>query len=295
MSLPVLVVGSANVDETFLVDALPTSGDTVFGRLVARSPGGKGLNQAIACHRAGAATRFVLSLGKDENSDFLQDYLSSEGLSKHVLIDPQNLTGRALITIDGSGSNQIIVLPGANLNPALGNWILDGNAGFLVLQLEIGHEANLRLAQTARNLGWKVVLTPAPVEQLDLELLELVDVLVLNESEAKKIFGVSEITDLEAFSERRCELIIVTLGERGSLVLESDKSAVHYPALEVEAKDTTGAGDTFCGYLAANLAMGKPLPDAIKLATAAAAISVQSVGAAASIPEMPEVEQILDS
>lgn len=294
MSLPVLVVGSANVDEAFLVDALPSSGDTVFGRLITRSPGGKGLNQAIASHRAGATTSFVLSLGMDENSDFLQEYLSSEGLAKQVLFDSQNPTGRALIAIDGSGSNQIIVLPGANLNPALGNWIIDAQAGFLVLQLEIGREANLRLAQTARNLGWKVVLTPAPVEQLDRELLELVDVLVLNESEAKKIFEISDVSNLESTSRRPDQLVIVTLGEGGCLVLESEKSAVHYPALEVTAKDTTGAGDTFCGYLAANLAMGKPVHDSIRLATAAAAISVQSVGAAASIPRMTEVEQMLE-
>ena len=294
MNLPVLVVGSANVDEVFLVDSLPSSGDTVFGRLVTRSPGGKGLNQAIASHRAGARTSFVLSLGKDENSKFLQEYLFSEGLSVQALLDPQNPTGRALIAIDGAGSNQIIVLPGSNLNPALGDSTIEGEAGYLVLQLEIGGEANLRLARAARNLGWKVVLTPAPVDQLSPELLRLVDVLVLNESEAMKIFEISDLSDIAAISKPTMELVIVTLGQRGCLVLESDKSAVHYPAFEVAAKDTTGAGDTFCGYFAANLAMGKSVHDSIQLATAAAAISVQSIGAAASIPSVAEVEQMLN-
>lgn len=293
MKLPVLVVGSANVDEVFLVDSLPSSGETVFGRLVTRSPGGKGLNQAIASHRAGAKTSFVLSLGQDENSKFLQEYLLAEGLPIHTLHDSQNPTGRALIAVDDAGSNQIIVLPGSNLNSALGDSSIGGRAGFLVLQLEIGGEANLRLARAARDLGWKVVLTPAPVDQLSPALLEFVDLLVLNETEAQKIFGTSDLSELSASVRPKIGLVIVTLGHNGCLVLEPGKPATHYPAFEVETEDTTGAGDTFCGYLVANLALEKSLTESIKYATAASAISVQSVGAAASIPKITEVEEML--
>lgn len=293
MSLPVVIVGSANVDEVLFVDPLPNSGDTVFGQLAARTPGGKGLNQAIASHRAGANTRLVISLGEDENAKFLEDFLNEQGLPTQVHTDSNTPTGRALIAVDDLGNNQIVVLPGSNLNPSLGDSPLNGDSGYLVLQLEIGFEANLKLAEAARELGWKVVLTPAPVSQFRPELFGLVDILILNETEAKQILNISDIGDLENGSQWPIDLIIVTLGNRGCVVVQGDKPAVQYPAFEVEPKDTTGAGDTFCGYLVANLALGRSLSEAVQFATAAAAIAVQSLGAAGSIPDYPEVERMV--
>lgn len=288
-SLPVIVVGSANVDFSTSVMALPKSGDTVFGTGLARTPGGKGLNQAVALHRAGAHTKFVFSVGDDSEAAFLREFITQEGLSSEVLVSRPYPTGRAFIFVDALGENQIVVLPGANLSTDLADVDIDDGEGYLVLQLEIGYDSNLALAKKARRAGRQVVLTPAPVSELSLELLGFVDILVLNEAEAMKVSGRKT---LSTASEKLRELVgtvVITLGARGSAIYAPGYNGEMVPAPEVSALDTTGAGDTFCGYLVATLAQGASLKVAAEFASSAAALAVQRPGAASGVPTFSEV------
>lgn len=289
MAKPVLVVGSANWDEFFQVAELPSDGATIFGTQISASPGGKGLNQAIAAHRAGSNVRFGLSIGDDEAGEKLLSFLSDQQLPHDSILSADLPTGRALITIDSGGRNQIIVLPGANLNPQLSKFELGGEPGYLVLQLEIGMESVLNLAQRANAAGWKVVLTPAPVAQFDVRLLEFVDVLVMNKTESQEITGFSAPSEALRFLDGKVESVVITMGDQGCVISTSNSAPVKIPAKVVQVVDSTGAGDTFCGYLVAELAGGSDLVGAAQTATVAAALSVQVAGAAPSIPTRSEV------
>lgn len=295
MPARILVVGSANLDEFIQVENLPTDGATVFGTQTATLPGGKGLNQAVAAHRAGGDVDFVFSIGDDEAGKKLIAFLDSEGLRHRALLAQNLSSGRALITLDHQGRNQIIVLPGSNLDPTLATVELGQEPGYLVLQLEIGMDSVLALAQRAHESGWKVVLTPAPVSQLDVRTLEFVDLMVLNQSEIQEISGASTPIEGVGLLETKVGSIVLTLGEKGCLVSKANSFPVKIPAPVVAAVDSTGAGDTFCGYLVAELARGVDLVEAARTATAAAAISVQSAGASASIPTIEAVTAFLAS
>lgn len=290
---PVLVVGSGNVDLTVILDRLPVEGDTVFGTASSIMPGGKGLNQAIAIHRAGADCSFTLCTGVDAEADFLEEFLRSN-LEKITQIKiPELATGKAHIYVSSRGENQIVVMPGSNLAVELANAEVFGEPGFLVLQLEIGFHSNLALAQRAKLSGWKVVLTPAPVAQFSADFLPLVDILVLNKNEALQISSKDSVEEAGAHLAEFIETVIITLGSEGSMIFESGRPEVHVPARMVTPVDTTGAGDTFCGYLVAMLSQGHVTIEAVKIATVAASISVQSPGAAPSIPSLVDVKKML--
>ena len=290
---PVLVVGSANVDLTVTLDRLPVEGDTVFGTASSIMPGGKGLNQAVAIHRAGAACSFTFCTGVDAEADFLEEFLDSN-LEKTTQIRSQGLaTGKAHIYVSSRGENQIVVMPGSNLALELANTEIFGEPGFLVLQLEIGLNSNLALAEKAKFSGWKVVLTPAPVSQFSADFLPLVDILVSNKNEALQISSKESVEEAGAHLSELIETVIITLGSEGSMIFENGRPAVHVPARVVKPVDTTGAGDTFCGYFVAMLSQGHSTLAAVKIATVAASISVQSPGAAPSIPNLLDVQKSL--
>lgn len=289
----VLVVGSANVDLTVTLERLPVEGDTVFGTASWIMPGGKGLNQAIAIRRAGADCRFTFCTGVDAEADFLEEFLKSN-LEKITQIKSQDFaTGKAHIYVSSRGENQIVVMPGSNLAPELAHAEVSGEPGFLVLQLEIGLESNLALAEKAKLSGWKVVLTPAPVSEFSADFLPLVDILVLNKNEALQISSKDSVEEAGAHLAELIETVVMTLGSEGSMIFESGRPVVHVPARVVTPVDTTGAGDTFCGYLVAMLSQGHVTIEAVKIATVAASISVQSHGAAASIPNLGDVNRWL--
>jgi ribokinase len=290
---PVLVIGSANVDLTVTLDRLPSEGDTVFGTASSVSPGGKGLNQAIASHRAGADCSFTYCTGLDSEAEYLKDFLEAN-LDKSTQIRSHDLaTGKAHIYVSSRGENQIVVMPGSNLSSDLANSDLSGEPGFLVLQLETGLKSNLVLAEKAKLAGWKVVLTPAPVAEFSEALLPLVDVLVANRNEALEISSKKSVAEAGAHLADIIEKVVITLGSEGSMIFESGHPAVHVPARAVEPVDTTGAGDTFCGYLVAMLSNGKTIEEAVEIATVAASISVLSAGAAPSIPNLVDVMKAL--
>jgi ribokinase len=275
----VLVVGSANLDLVATTARHPSPGETLIGHDYSEHPGGKGLNQAVAAARAGSPTRFVGAVGRDDAGQTLTRVAAESGVDTSEIADVDASTGRALILVAESGENSIVVVPGANELCPVGT----ARAGEVVLaQLEVPLNTVESTFLTAREVGATTVLNPAPARPLPPELLELVDIIVPNEHELDLLGGVSSLL------EKGVGTVVVTLGAEGARVHTRD-GAVDIPTLSVDAVDTTGAGDTFCGYLASGLASGLPLENAARRGCLAAALSTTRAGAVPSIPTSAEV------
>lgn len=275
----VLVVGSANLDLVATTARHPSPGETLIGHDYSEHPGGKGLNQAVAAARAGSPTRFVGAVGRDDAGQTLTRVAAESGVDTSEIADVDASTGRALILVAESGENSIVVVPGANELCPVGT----ARAGEVVLaQLEVPLNTVESTFRTAREVGATTVLNPAPARPLPPELLELVDIIVPNEHELDLLGGVSSLL------EKGVGTVVVTLGAEGARVHTRD-GAVDIPTLSVDAVDTTGAGDTFCGYLASGLASGLPLENAARRGCLAAALSTTRSGAVPSIPTSAEV------
>ncbi|WP_152190825.1 ribokinase [Georgenia satyanarayanai] len=291
----VVVVGSANVDLVVPVPRHPAGGETVLGGTLERHPGGKGANQAVAAARAGGAdTTFVGALGEDESGELLHASLAGAGVRTDLVARVAEPTGTALISVDPGGENTIIVAPGANSLVAVGPEQAGrlAEADVVLAQLEIPLAAILAAA-AARRAGALLVLNAAPSRELPEEVWSAVDVLVVNEHEAADLSGGgAEPVDLARALLARVPAVVVTLGGAGSLVAERDGEPVHVPAFPVAPVDTTGAGDTFCGVLAAALAGGAPLTDAARLAAAAGALATTAPGAQESVPTAAAVADL---
>jgi ribokinase len=273
----VVVVGSANVDLILPVQRIPRPGETVLAGSLTRGPGGKGANQAVAAARAGATTAFVASLGDDESGGLLRDALSEAGVDLGLVSSTTTPTGTAIITVDADGENAITVAPSANAELELSAASIAAiqQAEVVLAQLEIPFDTVRAAARASRYF----VLNAAPAAELDDDLLAEVDLLVVNEHEAAVVGGSDPAALLQ-----RVPLAVVTLGGDGALVLARGAAQVRVPGVEVEVVDTTAAGDTFCGVLAAALATGQGLTDAVRRANAAASLSVQTAGAIPSVP-----------
>jgi ribokinase len=299
----VLVIGSANMDFTVAVPALPREGETVVGGTLYTGHGGKGANQAVAARRLGAEVRFVGCLGQDAPGEQIRERLAAEGIPTDTLLWVEGVaTGAALIVVDAQGRNQIAVAAGANhhLVPALAqeqaplfDW-----ARVLVCQLEVPLATVEWALAEAREREILSLLNPAPAQALPDGLLGLVDCLTPNASEAERLTGVA-VDGPAAAAEAAQRLIgrgvrqvIVTLGRDGVLFCDRG-SATHFPAFPVAAVDTVGAGDAFNGALAAGLAAGGSWEQAIPLANAAAALACTKRGAMASLPSRVEVEAFM--
>lgn len=300
----VIVVGSANID--FMVSSahLPQAGETVIGSNLQTTFGGKGANQALAAGRAGARVFFVGKLGRDHHGERYAEQLHREGIEVSGLrFDSTVSSGVALITVDRSGQNQITVAPGANALFApsdlgvLSNFL--GSAKVLVVQLEIPLgtvEAALRQAKAA---GLTTVLNPAPARQLPRRIAAVTDILIPNEVEASALTGqgVSTMREARAAAQslRRLgyQTVIITLGAKGFVWTEENRIH-HMRAFKTKTKDSTGAGDTFVGYLGCALAEGKGLRSALELANAASALSVTKAGAQEAVPRRAAAERLLE-
>lgn len=275
----VLVVGSANLDLVATTARHPAPGETLIGHDYSEHPGGKGLNQAVAAARAGSPTRFVGAVGRDDAGQTLTRVAGEAGVDTSEVAVVDVSTGRALILVSDSGENSIVVVPGANELCPEGA----ARAGEVVLaQLEVPLDTVESTFRSAREVGATTVLNPAPARPLPPELLDLVDIIVPNEHELDLLGGVSGLLD------RGVGTVVVTLGAEGARVHTSE-GAVDIPTLAVDAVDTTGAGDTFCGYLASGLASGLPLESAARRGCLAAALSTTRSGAVPSIPTSAEV------
>jgi len=280
----VCVVGSANLDLVASTERLPAPGETVMGQDYAEHPGGKGLNQAVAAARSGAHTAFVGAVGDDDAGRRLLGVMAADGIDAgHVSVRSGVPTGRALIGVSSHGENSIIVVPGANATVALE--VLP-RATVVLAQLEVPLPAVEAAFRLAREAGATTVLNPAPAAVLPRDVLELCDVVVPNEHEVELLGGVGALLELGA------RAVVVTLGSRGAELHTSD-GVVPVAPFSVASVDTTAAGDTFCGALCARLAVGAALPDALRFASAAAALSTTRPGAVPSVPHAAETEALL--
>lgn len=290
------MVGSANMDIVFSVERIPSPGETLLADSVARYPGGKGLNQAVAAARAGAATTFIGALGKDENGSELFATMADAGIDSSLVRRVAADTGQAFIVVADSAENTIIVASGANAQVAsLTDAERDAVSGaaVLLMQLELPLEVVIESALAARSAGTTVMLNAAPALDIPDELITALDYLIVNEHEASLLGGSEDLAEASHRLAARVEHLIVTLGREGSVIYRRGDEAARVPARDVMAIDTTGAGDTFCGAFAAAIAEGQGIADAATFATAAAALSVQILGAVPSIPSRDRIEAML--
>jgi ribokinase len=292
----VVVVASINVDLVVAVERLPAAGETVAGGRFARHGGGKGANQAVAAARLGADVAVVGAVGDDDLGAEALAELEREGIDVGAV---QRLggvpTGVAAIVVDRAGENQIAVASGANaaLEPAAVEAALaerlTGPAGVVLLVHEIEPPAVAAGARAAAAAGWTVVLNPAPARALDPEVLAASPILTPNLAEARELSGEdAPEAAARALAGRTGAPVLVTLGAQGALLLDGD-AVQRLPAPEVEAVDTTGAGDTVNGALAAELAGGRPIADAARFALAAAARSTTAPGARGGMPRRDDL------
>ena len=289
----VAVVGSANLDLVYSVDRIPAPGETVLATGQSRHAGGKGLNQAVAAARAGARTVFVGALGDDDAAAGLRSTMAAAGIDAGLVRTVHEPTGTALITVQADGDNTIVVAAGANgtvdaLDPAERQAV--AAAAVLVAQLELPVTAVAGAAAVARESQTTVVLNAAPAQPLADDLLRLVDVLLVNEHEMLVLTGSDDPREAAASLLDLVPAVVVTLGPRGASVLTRDEGFTSLPAPVVSVVDTTGAGDTFTGVLAAGLAAGGSLVDSATRAVLAASISTESHGAVPSIPTAADVD-----
>jgi len=278
----VLVLGSANLDLVVTSERHPEPGETLIGGDYSEHPGGKGLNQAVASARAGATTRFVAAVGADSAGDVLLGVADDAEIDTNGVVTVNRPTGRALIVVSASGENSIVVVPGANTLCPTASAI---DTDVLVAQLEVPIEVVTSSFVAARDAGATTVLNPAPATPLPPELLAVVDVIVPNEHEVDLLGGV------DALLASGVGAVVVTLGERGARV-HTEGRVAQVDSLTVDAVDTTGAGDTFTGYLAAGLSEGLDLVTAATRGCAAGALAATRAGAVPSIPSRAEVDAV---
>ncbi len=291
----ICVVGSSNLDLISYVPRLPVMGETLHGTRFRMGFGGKGANQAVMAAKLGAEVSMVTKLGRDIFGENTLKNFQSFGIdTRHVLFTDQAFSGVAPIAVDPQGRNSIIIVTGANdlLTPAEVEAARPAIASSqaLVCQLEIPLESSLAALRLARQAGVTTIFNPAPARpELPAELYRLSDVFCPNETETALLTGrpVGTLQEAEAAArlllERGAKAVILTLGERGCLLVAGGR-ARHLPSVEVKAVDSTGAGDAFVGSLAFFLALGKPLEEAAGRANRIAAISVQSPGTQTSFP-----------
>jgi ribokinase len=291
------VFGSVHMDLVAYVETAPGRGETVTGRAFRMIPGGKGANQAIAAARAGAEVAFIGAVGDDPYGTELRRTLAESGAGTDRLRTVPGSSGIAHIVVDDDAGNSIIVIPGANgslTGPAPEDTAVIGVSSALLLQLELPMEAVVAAAHAARSAGGvPVILTPAPARELPGELLDAVDVLVPNEHEAAALTGATDPEDAVRQLLERVPEVVVTLGSQGALYAARNGERLRVPQFPVTAVDTTGAGDTFAGALAVARAEGRPLAEALRFASAAAAISVQREGASTSMPTRADIDHLL--
>lgn len=303
MKKKIVVIGSSNVDLIMKMDHLPEKGETVTDAVFMQVYGGKGANQAVAASRADGKVTFVNCVGEDAYTPQMLRNFMNDSIDTGFVFQEKNVpSGHALIMIDNEGENIISVAPGAN------NLLLPGkiekasrvfdDAALIVLQFEIPEETIKYVIDLANQKNIPVMWNVAPAQAFDFSYIPKVNILVLNELEAG--FLAEMRVENEADAERAAEIlvgngvekVIITLGSKGAFVV-SKTEKVSVPAFQVNAVDTTAAGDTFCGALAVAITEGKNLKESLQFASAAAAISVTRMGAQPSAPNRREIEEFL--
>jgi ribokinase len=299
----VFVVGSLNADHRIRVSRIPTAGETVLGSEIAVAAGGKGANQAVAAARAGAAAVIIGAIGDDRDGELVRHTVADENVdARFVRVIPGAQTGRALITVDAQGENTIVVSPGANSLLTDDDFDMGlrglGAGDLVLLQLETPEPLVCHAAHRAADAGGVVILNAAPAPKSVHGLLEHVDLLVVNEHELDGIANLlgsrntgpaARESNMELVASATDSRVVCTAGGDGAFVTHGGRIE-HVEAISVNAADTTAAGDTFIGYLAAGLAADQDdVIGAIETAVLAAAIAVTRAGAIDAIPYRDEV------
>lgn len=296
----IIVVGSSNTDMVIRTDRFPKPGETILGHDFFMNQGGKGANQAVAAARLGGDIIFVSCVGDDVFGKTALQSLQEEDIDvSYIRIDQEVPSGVAVITIDQTGENNIVVAPGANaaLIPEDMNHVLTliEKDSFVLIQLEIPIETVTYLVKQANRRGAKVILNPAPAQPLPGELFHKIYLMTPNEEEASLLTGIA-VNDMasaqgaaENLIERGVQNVVITMGNKGALALY-DSENIFIEAQKVIAVDTTAAGDVFNGALVVALSEGSPIHEALKFASTAAAIAVTRLGAQSSSPFRKEIE-----
>jgi len=299
----ICVVGSSMIDLISKVPRLPKLGETLVGRSFHLGYGGKGANQAVMAAKLGAQVTMVNKVGRDVFGEGTLKNYQEQGIdTTHVLFDESRFSGVAPIFVDDNAQNFIVIVPGANLGllPAdvqkAKQVILD--ADILICQLEIPVETTLEAFRIARSGNVRTILNPAPATPIPEELLQLADICAPNETETELLTGqpVGTLAEAEVAARqllsRGTGTVILTLGERGALLVDKD-TLENLSAVKVHAVDPTGAGDAFIGSLAVFLGEGLSMRDAIQRANAVAALSVTRIGTQVSFPKRAEADDFL--
>ena len=302
----VLVIGSLNADLVVRAPHFPQPGETISGDDLHIIPGGKGANQAVAAARQGASVAMLGRVGKDSFGDFLLDNLKNNHVDISSIERDEASTGTAIIVVDENGQNSIVLSAGAN-GKLTRDDVKKHSPGFqamkyVLLQLEIPLETVLYAAQSSFMDDALVILNPAPARTLPDGLLKAVDYLIPNEIELSILSGM-QVTDIasaekaaRALQERGTFTVIVTLGEKGALIVDKfDGDAQLIPAFKVDTVDTTAAGDAFIGGFASALLRGLEIEEAVKYANACGALATTKFGAQPSLPTKEETEKFISS
>ena len=288
--MTVIVFGSINLDIALGVDHLPVPGETVLSEGYQSIPGGKGCNQAVAAAKLGADVRMVGAVGDDAWASIPMAAMEAAGVDTNDVRITDTPTGLASVMVADDGENAIIVASGANRRVEAAQ-LTDIRAGdVLVCQMEVPFEETASALLKAKTAGATTVLNLAPFAELPERAWKAVDFWLVNELEGRSLaeqLGLMAVVEPSALAEHLAErlqsTVIMTLGGEGAVAVQADGSAWRVPALPVEVVDTTGAGDAFTGGLAAALAKGDTLPDALKMASAAAGLACTGFGAQAGL------------
>ena len=302
MRKPIVVIGSLNADFVVSTPKLPREGETILGREFNLFPGGKGANQSVGIARLGGIVTLVGKVGADDQALLLRNSLTQAGVNLAGLIeDPSSHTGVAFIQVADTGVNSIVVVPGANMRLAPSDLLafdsLLNHAEMIVLQNEIPLETGLEAARMGKKAGAMILYNPAPFQKGADKLCRIADLVVPNEIELAELTGLPVSADGEVKTAAAAlrsayglKTVIVTLGARGSLVM-NEKGSKFLPALPVQARDTTAAGDAFIAGLAVSLSEGKNWGEAAWFATLVAGYSVTLLGAQSSLPTRRDLER----
>jgi ribokinase len=290
----ITIIGSINMDLVTSTTQIPKVGETVLGHSFHTIPGGKGANQAVAAARLGTDVTMIGAVGNDSFGKTLVEHLTNEGINTESILKVEdNSTGIASIIL-WEADNSIIVVPGANnhITPEVIERHEDKiiNSNILLVQLEIPLESVNRAVELAKKHGIRTILNPAPIQKLPKDLLEMVDFVTPNEHEQALLFASIDGTDQEL--EKLKEKCIVTKGSKGVMIYKNGEK-IEIPSIQVEAVDTTGAGDSFNGALATALCEGLEIEEACRFANVVGAISVTKLGAQTGMPTKKEVEEFL--
>ncbi|MGJ8546122.1 MAG: ribokinase [Sulfitobacter sp.] len=281
-------LGSINIDRFYRLPHLPAPGETLAAAEYSEGLGGKGANMSVAAARAGAHVAHIGAVGPD--GAWAAQRMLEYGVDTRPLASVETATGHANIYVDGAGENSIVLFPGANAlisDQMIGSALVEGSTGdFLLMQNETSGQEFA--AKTAQQLGFRIAYAAAPFEAEAVKaVIGYVDLLVLNEVEAEQLQAALG----KPLDQLGLQDIVVTLGSAGSKWISATHGTQSFDAIKVDPVDTTGAGDTFTGYLVAALAKGMAMPQAISLATKAGALMVTRRGTADVIPDLKEIDQ----